>query len=149
MTLVRVNPWRTTSNLNSLVDKFFNDALFFSGKNESEKTETHGFWSPVVDIYDNETSLVLKADLPGMKKEDISIDVEDRVLTLKGERSYDKETKEKNFYRRERSHGTFKRMFTLPENVTAENINAELKDGVLKIEITKPEEKKPRQITVN
>ena len=148
MTLVRVNPWRTASHFNSLVDKFFNDS-FLKDNGYMGKPESQNFWNPVVDVYDNEASIILKADLPGMKKEDIIIDVEGNVLTLKGERSSDTETKETNFYRRERAHGTFKRMFTLPEDVTAENINAELKDGVLKIEITKPEEKKPRQITVN
>ena len=147
MTLVRVNPWRTAPAVNSLIDRFFNDT--FLPAEEKTSTEPHGLWRPVVDVYDNENAIVLKADLPGMNKEDIEIDVDDRILTLKGERTYDNETKEKDFYRRERSFGTFKRVFTLPENVSAESINADFKNGVLTIEITKPEEKKPKHITVN
>jgi HSP20 family protein len=106
-------------------------------------------WNPVVDIYDNEDSIVLKAELPGVSKKDIEIDIKDRVLTLKGERSADNEVKEDNYYRRERTYGRFERSFTLPADVDPDRIKADYNDGVLKIEVPKPEDQKPKQVTVH
>ena len=108
-----------------------------------------GAWHPAVDMFDNDDKIVLKAELPGMKKNDFSVDVKDRVLTLSGERNYDNEVKEENYYRRERACGSFKRAFHLPSDVDADNIKAEFKDGVLRVEIPKPEAQKPKQITVH
>ena len=106
-------------------------------------------WNPTVDIYDNDENIVIKAELPGIEKKDIVIDVKDGVLTLKGERSFDNEVKEKKYYCRERTFGKFERVFRLPAKVDPEKISADYKDGVLKIEIPKPEEQKPKQITVH
>ena len=92
---------------------------------------------------------MIKAELPGVDKKDIKIDLKDRLLTLSGERSYDNEVKEENYYRRERSYGKFQRAFTLPADVDSEKIKAEFKDGVLEIEVPKPEEKKAKQVTVH
>jgi HSP20 family protein len=91
---------------------------------------------------------VITAEIPGVDKKDISVDVKDRVLTLRGERSSDNEVKEDRFYRRERTFGKFERSFTLPAAVDPDNIKAEYRDGVLKIEVPKPEGHKPRQINV-
>jgi HSP20 family protein len=106
-------------------------------------------WNPAVDVYDTDNTVVIKAELPGIDKKDLSIDVNGRVLTLKGERSGDNEVKEEKYYRKERFHGKFERSFTLPDDTDPEKIQAEFKDGVLKIEVPKPEEKKPKQITVH
>jgi HSP20 family protein len=106
-------------------------------------------WNPVADIYDNEDHLVIKAELPGVDKKDIVVDVKEGVLTLKGERSYDNEVKEDKYYRKERTFGRFERSFTLPVNVEAEKIKADFKDGILKIEIPKPETQKPKKITIH
>jgi HSP20 family protein len=84
-----------------------------------------------------------------MEKKDISIDLKDRVLTLKGERSVDNEVKEDRYYRRERSFGRFERAFTIPSGLNPDKIKANYKDGVLKIEVPKPEEEKPKQITIH
>jgi HSP20 family protein len=100
-------------------------------------------------MFDDDEKIVIKAELPGMKKNDFSVDVKDRVLTLSGERNYDNEVKEENYYRRERTYGKFKRAFHLPADVDADNIKAEFKDGVLRVEIPKPEAQKPKQITVH
>jgi len=92
---------------------------------------------------------VVTAELPGVKKEDISIEVKDNILTIRGERSEDSEVKEENYYRRERSFGSFQRSFSMPTEVSPESIKASFKDGVLKIEVPKPEEKKPKQISID
>jgi len=106
-------------------------------------------WRPAVDIFDTDNAIVIKAELPGIKKDDVSIDVKGNVLTIKGERSFDKETKEENYYRKERCFGKFQRSFTLPEAVNPEAIKANFKNGVLEIEVPKPEGKKPKQISIN
>jgi HSP20 family protein len=103
----------------------------------------------VVDIYETDDAIVIKADLPGVTKEGISIDVKDRVLTIRGERSDEKEVKEEKFYRKERVYGKFQRAFNLPDTVDAETIDASFKDGVLKVEVPKPEQAKPKQIAVH
>lgn len=106
-------------------------------------------WVPAVDIYDNKDNLVIKTDLPGMTQKDIDVSVEDDVLRIKGERKKETETKEKNFYRVERTYGVFERSFTLPSNVDATQIKATYKDGVLELVLPKKEEAKPKQIKVD
>jgi HSP20 family protein len=122
---------------------------FFYPPQGDDSELSMGCWSPVVDIYDNDDNIVLKAEIPGLDKKDIEVDVKDRVLTLKGERSYDNEVKEDNYYRRERAFGKFERSFTLPVDVDSDKIKADYRDGVLKINIPKPEKQKPKQITVH
>jgi HSP20 family protein len=129
------------------MNHIFDDLFYPINRDEGELSM--GRWNPVVDVYDNDDSVVIKAELPGIEKEDIEIDVKDRVLTLKGERSSENEVKDDNYYRRERCFGKFERAFTLPADVDPDKIKADYKDGVLKIDIPKPEEKKPRQITIH
>ena len=147
MELVRWNPMRdmfsTRHRMNRLMNDFFMPSPYFRREN------TVWDWNPSVDIYNEDDSIVLKAELPGIDKDNINIDVKDRVLTLKGERSSDNEVKEDKYYRRERSFGRFERRFSLPENVNADDIKADYKDGVLRIEIPKPVEEQPKQITVH
>jgi HSP20 family protein len=129
------------------LSRVFDD--FFLPHTTTEDGSLTWGWNPVVDIYDNENDIVIKAELPGVSKKDIEIDIKDRVLTLKGERSADNEAKEDNYYRRERTYGRFERSFTLPANVDPDKIKADYNDGVLKIEVPKPENQKPKQITVH
>jgi HSP20 family protein len=106
-------------------------------------------WMPPVDIYENEDrELVLKAELPDMKREDIHVTFESNVLTLKGERRLSEKVKRDNFQRMERYYGTFTRSFTLPATVDGSQITAAYKDGVLTIRLPQREEAKPKQITV-
>ena len=142
--------WRPVGNLfqvpnrmHSLFDDFFYPA--------TERHEGRSLldWNPAVDIFDNDTNIVIKAELPGIDKKDIVIDVKDRVLTLKGERSSDNEAKDEHYYRRERTYGKFVRSFTLPAHVKVDDIKADYKDGVLRIDIPKPETQQPKQITVH
>ena len=147
MQLVKFNPVRDMFSFRNRINHMFDDVFYPINRDEVELSM--GSWNPVVDVYDNDDSIVIKAELPGIDKEGIEIDVKDRVLTLKGERSSESEVKDDNYYRRERSFGKFERAFTLPADVDPDKIKADYKDGVLKIDIPKPEEKKPRQITIH
>jgi len=147
MHLVRFNPIRDIFSLRNRNNNIFDD-LFYLNRRGDEKL-TMWNWKPVVDIYDTEDKFVINAELPGVDKKDIVIDVKDRLLTLKGERSSEKEVKEDKYHRRERAYGSFERVFTLPAEIDPDQIKADFKNGILKIDIPKQEEQKPRQITVN
>jgi HSP20 family protein len=147
MNLIRWNPWRERSALDNTFNRFFGDTFFPTHWLDDESGIAS--WKPVVDIYDNDKNIVIKAELPGVDKKDIEVDLKDRVLTLKGERSYENEVKEDNYHRKERVYGKFHRSFTLPADYDPEKIKADFKDGVLKIEIPKPEEEKPKKIVVH
>jgi HSP20 family protein len=124
--------------LNRMFSAFYHDA-FSRG------------WAPPVDIFENDQhEVVLKAELPDMKREDINVTFENGVLTLKGERKFEQEeTKRENFQRLERRYGSFSRSFTLPNTVDPSRINATYKEGVLTIRLPQREEAKPKQIAVN
>ncbi len=147
MNILRWNPTNDMLSLRSRMNHLFGD--FFNPVAGETGEMSMWDWNPVVDVYENDNSIVIKAELPGVDRENIHIDVKDRVLTLKGERSTDNEIKEDNYYRRERRLGKFEKRFTLPGEVDAEKISADYKDGVLKIDIPKPEEYKPKKITVH
>ncbi|MDI6688348.1 MAG: Hsp20/alpha crystallin family protein [Desulfobacterales bacterium] len=147
MTLVRWDPFRNVATLQDRINRMFDEA-FLRSKDIDDEVSLAA-WKPTVDIYDTDDAIILKVELPGVDKEKVAVDVKDNILTLKGERSIDKEIKEKNYYRRERSFGSFHRSFTLPTTVNPEDIKAAYKDGILTIEVPKPEEKKPKQITID
>jgi HSP20 family protein len=105
-------------------------------------------WAPPMDLVEAEDHFVLKADLPGLGEDDVTIEVQDNVLTISGERKAEHERKEKGFYRLERSFGRFSRSLTLPEGVNADAISASFDKGVLAVSIPKPEERKPRRISI-
>lgn len=147
MNLVRWNPMREMETLHNRINRLFDGS--FSPTFSLDDNMGLGIWKPVVDIYENEDTVVVKAELPGVDKKDIKVDLKDRVLTLTGERSHEKEVKEENYYRKERAFGRFHRSFTVPTEIDPDKIKAEFKDGVLKVEIPKPEEQKPKKITVH
>jgi HSP20 family protein len=113
-----------------------------------EQNDYLGSWSPTVDIYDTGGEVVIHAELPGMKKEDIDIRVENNVLTVRGKKERKEEVKEEGYFRSERSFGSFSRSFSLPTTVDVKKIAAEYKEGVLTLSLPKAEEAKPRQIEV-
>lgn len=115
-----------------------------AGKREEEKRE----WVPAVDISENEKELRIHAELPGIDKKDVSINVEDSVLTIRGKREFKQEQKKENYYRLERSYGVFARSFSLPNSVDVEKIQASMKDGVLELSIPKKPEAQPKQIDI-
>jgi len=105
-------------------------------------------WAPAVDIYETPNELVVKADLPDVNEKDIDVRVENNLLTIRGERKFEKSVSEENFLRVERTYGAFSRSFSLPNTVNAEKIGAEYKNGVLTVTLPKREESKPRQVKV-
>jgi HSP20 family protein len=145
MELVRWRPARDLfgfGGFNRLFDDFFAPERY-----EADASDTWN-WQPVVDVYDKDDNIVIKADLPGVDKKDIHVDLNGRVLTLSGERTEEKEAKEDTFYRKERSYGKFVRSFNLATDVLPDKINATYKDGVLHVTIPKSEAHKPKQITI-
>ncbi|MDX9819137.1 MAG: Hsp20/alpha crystallin family protein [Desulfococcus multivorans] len=147
MQLVRWNPWNDVRLLGNSLYRMLGDTAFPARYDDSELT--NGRWLPAVDVYETDDAYVVKAELPGMKKEDITIDVKDGILTVRGERCSETEVKEKRYHRKERVFGSFQRSFSLPEGVASENITAEFKNGILTVSIPRPEEKKPKQIKVH
>jgi HSP20 family protein len=135
------------TTMHNRLNRLVNEPFFRAYRFDDEA----GFslWNPVVDLYEKDDNFVIKAELPGVGKDDIGIDLKDGVLTLSGERSDDSEVKEDKYYRRERTYGKFQRSFTLPADVDADKIKAEFKDGVLVVEVPKPEKSKPKRITVH
>ena len=114
------------------------------GSEELELTE----WLPPVDITEDTKEYTIKAELPGLAKENVKVTVEDGVLVLAGERKAEKEEKDKKHHRIERSYGSFRRSFTLPEDSSGENVTADFKDGVLKVHLTKDQTAKPKSVEV-
>jgi HSP20 family protein len=147
MDLIRWNPWREMVSLRDRMNALFNETLVRPESREEDVAM--GLWYPSVDMFDKDDKIVIKAELPGLEKKDINVELKDGTLTLRGERKYDNEVKEENFYRREMSYGKFIRSFTLPAEVDAEKISAEFKNGLLTVEVPKSESQKPKQITVH
>ena len=147
MNLVEWNPWREMEAFHRPFKSLFDESFFPTSWWNDESGL--GLWDPAVDIYDENDKIVIKAELPGMDKKDIDIDLKDHVLTLKGERNYENEEKKGNYYNRERAFGKFQRSFRLPVESDSEKIKADFKDGVLTIEVPRPEEEKPKKIAVH
>ena len=114
----------------------------------AEEDSSTGAWAPPVDIFENADNIVLKAELPGIDPKDVEIRVEDNTLYLKGERKFEKEVKEENYHRVERSYGVFARSFSLPNSIDAEKVAADYKDGLLTLTMPKREEAKPKTIKI-
>jgi HSP20 family protein len=147
MAIVRWDPFRDVATLQDRINRIFNES--FGGSRDLNDEVGLYDWRPPVDIYETDDGIVLKAELPGINKEDVSVEVKDNVLTLKGERLLDPDIKDENYYRKERSFGKFNRSFSLQEQIKPDLIKASFKDGVLTVEIPRPEEEKPKQVTVN
>jgi len=149
MALIKWDPFGDLLSIQEKMNKLFEDTLTHQGRTYKPDEElSMAQWAPPVDIYETENEIILKAELPEIKKEDVEINVENNVLTLKGERKFEKETKKENYHRVERSYGSFKRSFTLPTTVDQEKIDASFDDGILKIAMAKKEETKPKQISI-
>ena len=145
MAISRWDPFRDLNVLQDRMNRLFDDAGRGWRADEPAATTT---WSPAVDIYETENEIVVQAELPGVDRKDISLNLENNVLTLKGERRFEKETKEENYHRIERSYGGFARTFSIPATVDEEKIRADYRDGILKIALPKKEQVKPKQIRI-
>ena len=147
MTVVtRWEPFREFSVLQDRLNRLFQDSL---GTGREETLATSGAFVPAVDVYEDEHNVTLKLEVPGIDEKDIDVRVENNTLTVRGERKFEKEEKEENFHRIERSCGSFSRSFTLPSTVDAEKVEADYDKGVLKIRLARKAEAKPKQIKVN
>ena len=147
MALIRWDPFRELANLQERMNRMFSDWRIRPTWESEEIGQ--GSWIPPVDIYETADAVVLKAELPGISKDDINVEVKDNTLTLRGEKKFEKEVKEENYYRVERSYGTFQRSFSLPSTVQQDKVKAKFKDGILEISLPKAEEAKPKQIKVD
>ena len=147
MNLVKWNPWREMPTIQNRINRMFDDPFFRFGRWTDD--DSTGMWNPAVDLFEKDDHFVIKAELPGVDKNDIKVDLKDRVLTVSGERNSDNEVKEENYYRRERSYGKFQRAFRLPADVDSDKIKAEFKDGVLQVEVPKPEQAKAKEVTIH
>jgi len=133
--------------LQDQINRLFEDSIARS--DESDEDLTACAWRPPVDIFETEAGIVLKAELPGIQKDNISIEVKDNILSIKGERFSEPDIQQDRFYRQERCFGTFQRSFTLRQSITPESIKARYKDGLLEILILKSEEERPKQIKID
>ncbi len=145
MTLVKYNPVRSLFDLRSSVDRLFDD---FFGLDRPTLREPSLNVVPAVDLEETGDAFKITAELPGMDKKDIQITFENNVLSISGEKKAEKEIKEENYHRLERSYGKFHRSFELPGYIDRDKIEADYKDGILHITIPKTEEAKPKQIEV-
>lgn len=145
MKLVRWEPFRSLDSVHEGISRLFDDSLL---RKHYDGDVFHGSWAPAIDMYETEESVVIKAELPGVPKKDIDIEVKDGILTLRGERKKDEEIREENYHRVERYHGTFQRRFTLPTHVDNEKVKAKFTDGLLEIALPKIEAAKPKKIEV-
>ena len=142
--LTRWDPFRELNVLQDRMNRLFQD---YAPRGEQDLTT--GNFVPPVDIYEDEHSVTLKVEVPGLDPKDVDVQVENHTLTIKGERKFEKEEKEENFHRIERRYGSFVRSFTLPSTVDTDNIKADYENGVLKVLLAKSAEAKPKQIKVN
>jgi len=147
MALARWNPNRDMMSVRDEMSRVLNE-VFARGASD-ESAWVSGAWTPPVDIYETDEALVLKAELPGFSKDDISIELKENTLVIKGERKHEDEVKEGNYHRMERSYGAFQRAFMLPMTVDQEKVKASYKDGILELRLPKVQAAQPKRIAVS
>jgi HSP20 family protein len=153
-TLVRRQPRRTQTVRDPLfgeMERLFNAGPFWPGNLFGQRLgeDLRNAWIPPVDVQETENAFIFTAELPGLSKDDVSITLEENLLTLSGERSLKEKEEGENFHRIERSYGSFSRSFSLPSQVDASKVDASFKDGLLTVEIAKAEQAKPRKIEIH
>ncbi len=144
-TITRWDQSRDLASLQDQVNRLFEDT-FTRDRSGSADLAT---WAPVVDIYETENELVVKADLPDLEDKDIDVRVENNTLTIRGERKFEKDVNQENYLRVERAYGSFMRSFSLPNTISSENVRAEYRNGVLSLHMAKREESKPKQVKIS
>jgi HSP20 family protein len=147
MSLIRWDPFSNIATLQDRINRLFEDA-FPRTADDEEDLSAGAAWRPYTDIFETESGVTILMDLPGVEKEDVSVEVKENILSISGNRTCEAAVEEKKYYRRERSCGSFKRSFGMRGTIAPEKIKASFKNGVLKIELAKPLEEKPRQVSV-
>jgi HSP20 family protein len=145
--ITRWDPFRELDELQTRLSTLLGRAPVRKDGSKDE-TMTVAEWAPLVDIVEDDNEYLIKAELPEVKKEDVKVTVQNDVLTITGERTYEKEEKGRKYHRVERAYGSFARSFTLPEDAAGDKVAAEFKDGVLKVHLPKSEKAKPKSIEV-
>lgn len=146
MATIRWEPFRDMLDTKDRFNRLFNETFSRAFGDEELSAKS---WAPAVDIFENDDNIVLKAELPGIDPKDVEVRVEENTLYLKGERKFEKEVKEDNYHRIERSYGLFARSFSLPGSIDTDKVDAAYKDGVLTLTIPKRGEAKPKAIKIN
>jgi len=144
MAIVKYNPFRELRTMQEQMNRLLDLAWNKEGGEELKE----GIWQPPVDIYEDEESVIIKAEIPDVDQKDIDVRIEDNTLTLKGERKLDQSVRKENYHRVERYYGFFQRSFSIPPTIDQEKVSATCDRGVLTVILPKKEEKKPKQITV-
>jgi len=146
MAIIRWRPdrdiWSLRDDMNELINSFF-------GRAGGPRTIPEGAWNPAVDVSETENAVYVSAEVPGLKKEDINISIQDNVLSFKGEKKQEKTRKDESLHCVERYYGSFHRSFSLPSQVDSSKVKATYKDGILTIELPKKEEAKPKEISIS
>lgn len=145
-TLMRWDPFREMTTLRDEMNRLFTRTI---GDQPVAKAAAEATWSPPVDVFDTPDAIVLKAELPGLKVEDVDVELDENVLTISGERRFEEKVDDGRTYRLERAYGRFARTMTLPQNVKADEIAATITDGVLEVRVPKADEIRPRKIAVS
>ena len=149
MTMItRWAPFRELNTLQDRMNRLFQESIGSPG-NHGEEALVSGAFVPPVDVYEDEHKVVIKVEAPGIDQKDLDIRVENRLLTISGERKFEQSEKKENYQRVERQYGSFTRSFTLPGTLDTESIAADYDNGVLKVTLAKRAEAKPKQIKVN
>jgi HSP20 family protein len=142
----KYDPFRELKTLQDEMNRLFMTSL---PRGFGEEDMASGGWSPSVDIFESEKEIVLEAELPGMKREEFDVSIENNVITLKGERKFERKNEGDNYHRVERAYGSFTRSFSLPRTVSADGTTAEFKHGVLRVTLPKKDETSARKIEVS
>lgn len=146
MELVRWEPFEGLNRMQARINGLFEESL---RPHASSNTHGGGFWLPPVDVLESKDSYLIRAELPGMKKEDFNLEVKDGTLSLSGERKFEEPANGVEYHRVERIAGKFSRSFSLPQTVKSDEIRASYRDGILEVHVPKTEEAKPKQIAIN
>ena len=146
MAITRWRPFRDMVSIQDEMNRLFDD---FFGRPVTRPSWAEEAWCPCVDMSETKDNVIIKAEIPGMSKEDVKVSAQDNVLTLTGEKKQEKEEKDANYHRIERSYGSFSRSFTLPTSVQPDKVKATYKDGILRITLPKTEEAKPKEIPIS
>jgi HSP20 family protein len=147
VTLIRWEPARELNTIQNEMNRLFN--TYFEAPTAANGGATLRRWVPAMDLVETESDFVLRADLPGLSDQDVSIELEANVLTVSGERKTEHEDRREGYYRVERASGTFSRSLTLPEGVNPDAVRASFANGVLEVRVPKPEQRKPRKVAIS
>jgi len=149
MAIVRWEPFRDLASLQDRMNRVFDESLRGMARPGEEDWALGGSWAPPVDIYEHEGNIVLKAELPGVDPKEVDVRLENNVLTLRGERKFERDEEKDSYHRIERAYGTFSRSFRLPTNVDTGSAKAAFDNGILTIELPKSEEARPRKLEIS